>query len=401
MRALLPTLPACVLLMTAHSARALFRGDEDGPRDYKLGVEYFQDVAAIRSPRDEARAHELAESGYLGAGGSITSVDLYLEHHLKLAIREDNADGTPAFRGGFEYEEGQDFNASYRHFTLRGGPALSEDWSFQVVALLDGRKELADFGVSLRRDDGPERFEARLMFPNFVYEGKNPEKGLYEQQPMNFLLGWQERLEGGVTPWVRSESDFRSRTRFPEADDHLFVYQSYRNEAGVDIPVGGWTLFTRAGQVHTRKEVVWASPEGYQARLEHATASIEAVSGPRAPGRLRLGFEYDRLHVSRQPQTPEGDSERMDRNDYILYGYRTFGLPRSFYLDAGVSLKLGPYAASPLGEPQYARTDSGLKSKGIVECGFEGKRLHMGLSPTWDIDEMKFGGGYAHIRWDM
>ena len=396
-----PTLLPAFLLLFARAAPALYRGDEDGPRDFKLSSEYFQDVAAIRPPRDEMRAFENADSGYIGAAGSVTAADLYLEHHLKLAVREDNTDGTPAFRGAIEYEEGQDFNASYRHFTLRGGPALDPDWSFQVVALLDGRKELADFGLSLRRDDGPDRFEARLTFPNFVYEGKNPEKGVYEQQPLNFLLGWRERLAGGVTPWVRSESDFRSRTRFPEADDHLFVYQSYRNEAGVDIPAGRWTLFTRVGRVHTRKEVAWASPEGYDARLDHTLAAVEAVSGPRAPGRLRLGLEYDRLQVSRAPQTPEGDSEHIDRDDYILYGYRTFALPRAFYLDAGLSLKFGPYASSPLGQPEYARTDSGLKAKGIVECGFEGKRLHMGLSPTWDIDAMKFGGGYAHIRWDM
>lgn len=89
------------LLLTFRSAPALYRGDEAGPRDFKLSPEYFQDVATIRSPRDEARVHDEADSGYLGAAGSVTAADLYLEHHLKLAVREDNADGTPAFRGGF------------------------------------------------------------------------------------------------------------------------------------------------------------------------------------------------------------------------------------------------------------------------------------------------------------
>ncbi|MFO1490234.1 MAG: hypothetical protein U1F87_04820 [Kiritimatiellia bacterium] len=394
--------PLLALFLASRSAPALFRGDEDQPRDYRLSGEYFQDVAAIRPPADEARAFEQAYSGFRVTTGSVTAKDLYLEQGLKVPVREDDGDGKPAFLGGLEYREGQDFNGSFRHFTMRGGPAFGEAWSAQLVALLDPRKEYADAAASLRREDGRAQFETRLTLPNFVYEGKNPGGAVFTQRPFNLLVRWQDEYAGGVVPWLRSESDFRSETRYPEEDDHRFDFQSYSNAAGLDLPLGGaWCLYSKVEQTSTRKEVLWLSPEGYRETLDHQAGTVEAISGPRAPGRVRFGYEYDHLYEARAQLTPEGRSAKINRDDHILYGYRTFPFWRRLLLDVGLSLKLGDLSEIPLGQPEYERQDNGMKAKGVLEWVYQGERLMFDLSPTLDLDEMKFGGGVCRIAWSF
>lgn len=188
---------------------AYYRGDEVNQRSYHVDSEFFLDLTPLQTSVEHEYEYRTATNAYIGAAGSYTWRDLFNFQQAKMAHELGND-----FTIHLRYWANMDFDNDFDHFQLGLEYALSKQWSIEVLGTPDSKKEFADIGGALIWHNEKSRLRNILMFPNFVYEGKNDYEAWYVKQPVNLQLDWLLQATDRMYLIAAVDWDFPSETTF-------------------------------------------------------------------------------------------------------------------------------------------------------------------------------------------
>jgi hypothetical protein len=239
-----------------------------------------------------------------------------------------------------------------------------------------------------------------LLLPNFVFEGKNEVKARTRKRPVNLQLDWRKTLGEDWGFYTAADLDFPSEVYYSR-DGFSFDFEKYRAWVG-----GIWSLSPRktlwtelfaehADKLRRGKEP--DDPEDLSTDREVVTARTELIGRAPEQGRWSVGYKYiffgeDRLHRNDPAATV-----LVDRDEHIAYGTWTYPWRRYLHVTNGAYLEWLNLRERRPGAPEKDDRNEGLHAKWSLVVEWLGEQYRVAIAPTWEVDAMRFGGGFAHV----
>lgn len=388
-------------LLVALPAQGWYRGDEYEQRDFPVDAEYFVDRIGVAPSFEDAMTWWRATNAYLGAAGSYTRRDLFNMQALKIDVPLADR-----FRFSFDFGMDQDFDGIYDHYLLGIGYPLSDTWTAALVGEPLARKEFADIGVRLTRQTDASKVSVLALAPNFEFASKNDMDGRFVRQPFNLQCRGVQALNDRLDLLLNIDLDFPSETRY---DDTAFdfEYTSYKPAAGLLWTLNErdalWGMIGMERTDKTRASFDGTDPDDFDTRRTAHSARIEWMRDRPDRTRYTVGLEYETLNEDNDYPNHPADPETLGAVDHttrMAYGTVRWPVTGGWFVDSGLYLDWAHHEDTyPEETPDRRQTDSsGLEGK--MPIGFEwmGETFRLRGGVSFQVDEIKFGGGYAGAR---
>jgi len=385
-----------LLILTGNSPSwALFRADDYKPRDYPIPPAYFVDRLSIMPTIESRLRYRDAENAYLGAAGSYTSEDLFLLQNLKLQHAL-----FPETKFAFNFDMDQDFDGIYEHHFLEVDGPTNGVWSGGLLGEPMAQKEYANIGVMAQRKTETAQARAEFILPDFAFVGKNNDNATYINRPYNMrFFGWQP-LVTGLEVFVTADLDFPSETDYVNPE-FFFSYQSYK-------PGGGliWRM--------TERQMLWMEssyentdkkragydindPKNYHTQREVVLGRLEYVYNTPKAYRSSAGLEYVNFTESNDYPNDAKNTYDLDHLSRIVYGTFQMPLVGPLCLQVGIYVDVVNHDKDYLDNPKEIEQKVGWNGKVPAALVWQTSSVSAQVGVAMEIDEVKFGGGFAGL----
>lgn len=378
-------------------ALALYRGDEITVRSYEMGSMFFINRLTYEPWQEQMDRFHSATNAYIGAAGSLRGNDLYLFHHLR--IRQPVAD---SFALKLDYVRDRDFDGAYQRFQMGLAWEASPRWTLALVGEPTPDKEDADIGLAIAYTGGRVAGRVQVLYPGFVYNGKNPDDATMQRAP-NIQVeghyqpapGWVLYVEGDIDPPRRLVNPMQS---------FRFDFEKYQGEVGVrhlfssdaqwrGALKGEYTRKLRQGLAKGDGNAFSEEREAVQARFEYLRR-LERDAYFRA-GALYVFFDEQREY----PFFAEDDLF-TDRQDHILYAGRSWPLRDQVQLNTLLLLN-GLSHQWTREDPEESGSTERLVVRTAASLIFYGAAYQIETGAAYNVDQARFGGGFVKVFADF
>lgn len=386
-----------LILVGPWTAAPYFRGDEVAGRDFALGPNFFINRWTYEPGLDTRLQLAQATNYFHGAGGSLSSRDLYLVHLLDV-----QHELTDHYRVQVHYLRDRDFDGSYQRFTTGLGRRWGNAGWIEILGEPVPNKALADIGAAIEQAGARWTGRLQLMWPNWLYDTKNMDAGRMHTVPnIQVSVAWQPRpswrwtLHADLDPprrWLNPSESFDFHFEKYQGDVELYWFPDAQ---------AAWHLrWLGEWSDHQRDGLAQRDPAAFTLQRTHWIASLEYTSqreewlGWRA-GALHVRFDEDWVFAHDSKATLW-----TDRYDRILFAGHAWPLQGPWYLNtmAIVSL-LSDHRET--GEERLSDRSEQLQARTAGSMVFAGDtfRLEGGAAVNWH--RARFGGGFVKVWVDF
>lgn len=370
-----------------------------------FSTEYFMDCFSYRYSYEQEALWLSKTMGYRGTAGSVASDEFFIDHRFVVGY-----DLTDELRFHARAVEMADLDGRYRRFTLGLKQDLTQRLTLGVYGEVIPEKGGNDVGFTLASRHLPGHvvtlgFELPDVLMN--QKGGDTLHQGYSRQPRALYLA----VRGRLGPRVRW--DWVVRENFPLTlahDDKLLSFRYaqlstygrvqvlatsrtrllfYAGGEGADL---GFRPY-HAGSAYERKDVLRRS---YQGRVE-VRHTINPMITPYAGGRV---FRLAEQMKFREPSSwPRG---RYVHREYFFYGGASLRLSRRVIFRPEVIA--GHVDRVVRNHEHLGTADTDHRFMGKLSTPFEfvfNESARITASVSFDLDEMKFGGGMVSLQMSL
>jgi len=382
-----------LIVMGTERSWALYRADDYKPRNFPMPPEYFLDRLGIMPTIESMLWYRDANNAYLGAAGSYTSEDLFLIQNLKLqhALFPDT-------KFAFNFDMDQDYDGTYEHHFLEIDGPTNGIWSAGLMGEPMAQKEYSSIGVMAQRKTETAQARTEFILPDFAFVGKNADQAYYVKAPYNMrFFGWQP-LVPELEVFATADLDFPSETDYVNPE-FFFSYQSYKPAGGVIWHVTDRQMIWMEGQYENtnkkRDGYDAGDPKNYHTQRRVMLGRLEYVYGTPTAYRSTLGLEY--VNFSELNDYPNDATSAFNLNHLSRIVYGTFQMPLMgpLCLQTGLYVDVVNHDQDYPDNPKETEQKVGWEGKVPLALVWNAGSFNAQLGVSMQIDEIKFGGGYA------
>ena len=390
----------CAILLavtTALPAWGLYRGDEFELRDFSIGALYFINVLTYEPWSETADRFAASTNAFIGAGGSISSDDLYL--YQRLGVRHAF---TPSLSIETSYLQDRDFDGTFEYLFMGLDYNPSENWSISLVGIPTPDKARSAIGSALGYRDDRRMLRLQILFPHFVYNGKNPDDGSFDNPPVNVQVDGRHRFGRAWSFFAEGDLDFPLRLVNPR-QSFVFDYYKYQGRTGIRRSTGGKSYVEMAVETEyahkERQGLEPADKRSFRVDRTYWKGSVLYLRPMEHDTHLRAGAHY--IYFDEHTLFPFNAEESLllDRQDRILFAGRSWPLRESMHLNSLMMMNL-LYNRSLYQEEEFAdRNEFFFRAAGSLL--FRGDRHEIELGAAVNLTQVRFGGGFLKVFMDF
>lgn len=387
---------------------SFFRGDEIGPRTFKLDEDTLMDVLSQQQPIESLQPWLTSENGIYSNVGSLSRWALWVDQQVKY-----NGSISDWFRINAHFVQQVDFDSEYMFIQTTPEVQLSKRLEFFAPFNLWFDKGDMDVGLGLRlrdREQGIDYVQLSIMRSDFMIDNRSIEEyppdveewaDTYEIQaqiePGNFgkstlkvsyLPGMQYdyTVDGKSERYQRFELKFLHNYDLSPRHRFFFIYDQHNVEEHVD-----------SYSVETAEEAFIGDRDYFSGRLEyHYLMDEEMVR------RIRVGFNFIYFDEwQEEPGNPE-DDQRNRRREGIFYGAYRLPLTDDNKLTLELNMFLD-WMSNTYHFPNYpAAEDHDPPFQGKVGTYFQwdfAENAQFVLNPTFELEGFDWAGGGIQLRY--
>jgi hypothetical protein len=390
----------------------MFRGDEVGPRTFEFDEETFLNILSYEPPLEHYQRWLVSDSGYNLAVGSLTTDDTWLEQELKHSMAVSDVFGADVLA-----RQSVDFDSDYIIFQPILKYRLNSKFELIAPTGLDFDKGGLDGGLGFRFRDPDEGIDyvqfawlrSDLLFETHTNQHKHEDISVLDPADTlevqtqgafsdlgttSMKLSYQLHNEirynvPGKTEefrrfyaWVLHQYDMTE-------NDRLFL--EYNQDSGNE-QISTFMAVTLPERFRGERDF-------YKGRIEYQRDLTEG--GKR---RMRGGVQYVNFSEDEeQPGFPAGTHKTVRRESLVYGGYRMplddaeeVTLETMIYLDFPNVRNRYP------NDPRDDGRDSSFQGKisFYFQWAIEDK-VDFVLSPSFELDDMGWGGGGVQVRYQF
>lgn len=387
-----------IVVWTVSAAHAVYRGDEFEPRDYNVGNTFFINRAMIRQGTENWDRFERATNAFIGSAGSLSSTDLYL--HQQLKVRHP-LEGAFAFQA--DYLRDRDFDGVFHRFTLGLEYRLSPEWAVELVGEPLPDKEHADIGGAVSRRGDLVYWRFQWLFPDFVFDSKNPDNARMERSAPNFQFDaryqpapqWDFRLHADFDParrLVNPEESFQFRFRKYQ----MTLDARYRVSEAEELRASVEGEYSR----QLREGLETNDPRDFQTDRDYLMGTLEYLRRLEQDTHFRAGGIYVRLDELNDFPNNLEESLLLDRHDNMLYAGRSWPLRDRIHFNSFVIVNV--LSMRKIREdPDESASFNRFLGRAAGSIVFLGPQYNIEAGGAVSLDRTRFGGGFARVFVDF
>ncbi len=380
------------------AVRALYRGDEFEPRTYNVGRKFFIHRAAFQPLTENLDRFDAATNAYMGAAGSLGSTDLYLYQQLKV---QKPLNDTFFFHA--HYLRDRDFDSSFQHFTLGLEYQLSPEWAVELVGEPNPDKELADIGGALSYRGRRGAARVQWLFPDFVFDSKNPDDARMEKSAPNIQLDVRYHPADHWTFRAQGDLDLsRTLVNPTESFEYRFEKYQWEFEARRRLCEKAHLRAAFEGE-HFRQRRDGLEPEdprAFSTDREYYMGTLEYLRQLKHDARLSAGAIYVRFDEDNVfPYNPE-ETMLLDRHDHMLYLRRTLPIWERAHINTFLIVNVADTRRIREEEDHsYERTL--FLARAAASLMLLGPSHQFEAGAALSMDHVRFGGGFVRVYVDF
>ncbi len=382
----------------SYPALTPFRVDEIDAK--RFGTEEFLDTFSYRYPYRLEEEWEYTRLGYRGTAGSISSDEFWIDHHFRFAY-----DLTDRLHFHSHAYEAEDLDSRYRRFELGLDAEVLEDVRFGVYGEVIPEKGDNDLGVRLTFCDVlKQHVTVGFELPDVLMNTKGGDLNMrYSRQPRSVYLdvkghvgsriAWHWMLRQNC-PLTLEHNDKALKFRYAQLSSYARVKFRATDGTTLLLYAGGQgadkEYRPQAGSAYDHQDFLRRSYEGRLEVRHRLTPAVTPYFGVRA---FRVGEK------TRYAEKPLWSDLEYRHREYLVYGGSRLALSPSLTFRPEVILgHVDRVLRDPDPENDYVN-EHGFIGKAMAPFDFvfnDNARITAGVS--FDIDEIKFGGGMVAFQ---
>jgi hypothetical protein len=396
-------LATCLSLFAASSPaqylnRALYqgRGEEDVRRNFNQDIEYYLDrFSFVDMPPWWNERLEPFRNRFDVVGGSVSSADLTLEAQLNLTMPLGKG-----FSAGFYYLESENQANQYQRiapaFEYQLSPAMS------VFAMLEGNAEKEDadlsFGMNLFHT---ERGRTRIMFTSVDFSDGKSQEFVYTKKPYGLMVSGDYRWDSGSEVYYEAGAQLPFEQRFLN-DSELFSMRRvialgegrYAISGRDKLVLAVYTEFTqRSLQPGDTGSPLTEDFDGNMQRMR-----LEWWRKISDDSQWSTGLSWLRLRNEGVRINDPGQNLEEHRNELLYLARVRFRLTGFALFEPNIWAGYVDYQ-NQLGGVTVNRAFDGFQGKiGLPLILRFSKDALLSLNPTFQLDQLSFGGGSVQFQ---
>ena len=378
--------------------RALYQGsgEEEIRRNFNQDIEYYLDrFSFIDLPPWWNDRLELFRNRILGVGGSVSSADLTLEAQLNLTLALGRG-----FSAGFYYLESENQANQFQ----RVAPAFEYQLlpTMSIFAMLEGtvEKEEADlsFGMNLFHT---ERGRTRLMFTFVDFSADKSQEFEYTKSPYGLMLSGDYRWDDGSEIYYEAGAQLPFEQRFLNDDAQFNMWRvialgegRYALSARDKLVLAVYTEFSKKSL--EPGEINSPLAEDFDGDLVRMRLEWwRKVSDDR---QWATGLSWLRLRNDGMRINDPGQSLEEHRNELLYVARVRLRLTGLVLFEPNIWAGYVDYQ-NQLGGVTVNKAFDGFQGKiGLPVVLRFSKQALLSLNPTFQLDQLSFGGGSVQFQ---